>query len=248
MTRELKTKVKDIGKERILFISDVHAPYNHPDVLEFLESLKKKIKPTMVVCVGDLIDGHSVSYHEHDPDLMGPADELAAAQAFVAKLAKIFPKMIITVGNHDSLPARKLRSIGLPLSMLKSYNDIYQAPKGWQFVECLRIFDDKNPDIVVIHGISKNVLNVAMQRGECIVQGHFHTNMEVKYAGNPHSLLFGMSVGCLIDSSSPAFAYDKLQKNRPVIGTGAIIDGVPTVYPLRKDKDGRWADRRKGKK
>jgi len=242
MTRSKTIQIKDLGKERILFISDLHAPYEHKDALDFLKALKKSIKPTKVICVGDMLDFQSVSYHEHDADLMGPAAELKAGQDFVAKLGKIFPKMVITVGNHDCLPARKLKSAGLPLEMIKSYSDIYQAPKGWEFVDSLTIEvgDKYTPDVFVSHGLAKNVLNVAMQRGQCIFQGHFHQSFEIGYAGNPGSLLFGVNTGCLIDSKSPAFSYNKTQKNRPVIGTASLVGGVPQLHPLKKKRDGSW--------
>lgn len=234
--------IQDLEKERILFISDLHAPYHHPDALAFLKALKKKIRPTLVVCVGDMLDFHSVSYHEHDADLMGPKAELAAGQQFVQELSKIFPQMYITVGNHDALPVRKLKSAGLPIQMLKSYKDIYLAPEGWAFVESLTIeVEDKyTPDIFVNHGLAKNVLAVAMQRGQCVFQGHFHQSFDIGYAGNPHNLLFGVNTGCLIDSKSPAFNYNKTQKNRPIIGTASLVAGSPQLHPLKKRRDGSW--------
>jgi hypothetical protein len=49
-----------------------------------------------------------------------------------------------------------------------------------------------------------------------------------------------MQVGCLINMKSLAFEYNKLQKSRPVIGTGVIIDGLPILIPMVLDKKGRW--------
>lgn len=46
------TKQKKLN-ERILFISDLHAPYNHPDALDFLSDLNTKYKPTRVISLGD---------------------------------------------------------------------------------------------------------------------------------------------------------------------------------------------------
>jgi hypothetical protein len=45
---------------------------------------------------------------------------------------------------------------------------------------------------------------------------------------------------CLINMKSLAFEYNKLQKSRPVIGTGVIIDGLPILIPMVLNKNGRW--------
>ncbi len=70
---------KNARNDRILVISDMHHPYSHPDVLPFLTALNKKYQPTRVVCVGDEIDCHAMSFHDSDPDLMSAGDELQAA-------------------------------------------------------------------------------------------------------------------------------------------------------------------------
>jgi hypothetical protein len=35
---------------RILFISDMHIPYHHPNLLNFLQMLKDRYNPTRVIC------------------------------------------------------------------------------------------------------------------------------------------------------------------------------------------------------
>ena len=71
--------------ERILLISDMHAPYNHPDLLPFLEHLKKKYKPTRVISMGDecfpgdaeiLTRSGWVSFQNYYDDVIGSADPL----------------------------------------------------------------------------------------------------------------------------------------------------------------------------
>jgi hypothetical protein len=49
-----------------------------------------------------------------------------------------------------------------------------------------------------------------------------------------------MRVGCLIDDASMAFAYNKVFKERPVIGCGIVINGFPRLIPMALDKHGRW--------
>ena len=48
-----------------------------------------------------------------------------------------------------------------------------------------------------------------------------------------------MTVDCLIDDASLAFAYNKNTLKRPIIGCGAILDGQPKLaaYEARE----RWS-------
>ena len=52
-----------------------------------------------------------------------------------------------------------------------------------------------------------------------------------------------MTVGCLINPKSLAFAYGKNFSKRPIIGMGVILDGVPVLIPMLLDKHGRWDGR-----
>ena len=66
------------------------------------------------------------------------------------------------------------------------------------------------------------------------------TKYGISYWGNPESLLWAMQVGCLIDKDSMAFAYDKVFKDRPIIGCGIIINSQPKLLPMVLSKGGSW--------
>jgi len=68
--------------------------------------------------------------------------------------------------------------------------------------------------------------------GMSCVQGHFHEKFGINYWGNSLGLYFSMQVGCLIDDTNYAFAYNNVNLKRPVIGCGLIIDGVPTLEAM----------------
>ena len=53
----------------VLVISDLHIPYHHKDAFAFLKAIKKEFKPDTVINIGDLLDFHAISMHEHNPDL-----------------------------------------------------------------------------------------------------------------------------------------------------------------------------------
>ena len=62
--------------KRILCVSDLHAPYNHPNSLEFIRGCKKDFKPDCVVNMGDELDFSASSYHESSTELYNPSREL----------------------------------------------------------------------------------------------------------------------------------------------------------------------------
>lgn len=225
--------------ETILTISDMHIPFHHADSFEFLKAIKKKYRPDKVVCMGDLNDWHPISFHKYDPDLHSPRSELKLNQKFNQKLEKIFPEMYVISSNHGDLPLRKIVDTGLPRSFLRDYQSIYGVGEGWKFVDDL-IVNSCGKEIYFVHGISKNGLKLTTQRGLCTVQGHYHTVMKIDYVSNPSSLLWSMQVGCLIDKKSLAFEYGKLTLDRPIIGTGIIINGIPKLLPMPLDNEGRW--------
>ena len=101
---------------RILFISDMHIPYNHPKLLPFLEGLKTRYEPTRVVCLGDETDKHALSFHDSDPDLPSAGDELRRALPIIAEVHKLFPVMDVIDSNHGSMIYRKAKHHGLPMA------------------------------------------------------------------------------------------------------------------------------------
>ena len=90
------------------------------------------------------------------------------------------------------------------------------------------------------HSKGANVKKNSQAMGSSFCQGHHHESFEIQYWGNPHALLFGMTVGCLVDSKSLAMAYNKNNLKRPVIGCGIIVDSIPQLIPMVLDKKGRW--------
>lgn len=231
----------DYTKGTILCISDLHMPFHNPDSIAFLKALKDKYKPDLVVNLGDLGDFHNISFHDSDPDLPSAGEELEQLQDHARQLELLFPEMIIISSNHGDLPLRQAVRIGLPRMLFRPFNEIYNVGPGWLFIDDLTISSPKSPDLFFAHGIKKNGIALAQQRGQCVIQGHFHTEFNIHYCGNPNELLWSMMCGCLIDKKSLAFNYDKLILNRPILGTGVIVNGFPRLLPMViNSKTGRW--------
>lgn len=235
---------EDTGEDnsRVLLISDMHIPYHHPDTLKFLQHLKDKYNPTRVICLGDELDKHALSYHDSDPDLPSAGDELRKSLPVIEELFKMFPKMDIIESNHGSLVWRKAKTFGIPKHYIKSYNDVLGVDEGWKWAFDLTITLPNGQKCYIHHGKASDVKQLSQQMGMCAVQGHYHETFKIDYWGNPTGLYWGMQCGCLIDDDALAFNYNNVNIKRPIIGTAVIINSMPILEPM-VIKNGRWVGR-----
>lgn len=225
--------------KRILILSDMHHPFAHPDLVPFLKALKKKCKFDKVVCIGDEIDHHAISFHDSNPDLPSAGDELEQAIESLKPVYKLFPKVDVVESNHGSLVYRKALAHGLPKAVFKSYNDILEAPKGWKWSFDLKLNTPLGP-VYFCHGKSGAAGRLASQYGMSCIQGHYHEKAQITYQSTPEKLIFDMHVGCLADDTSLALGYNKVNPKRPIVSVGIVIDGIPQLIPMILNKRGRW--------
>ena len=226
-------------KKSILVISDLHAPFYHPDTIPFLTALKKKHSFDHIVCIGDEIDNHAVSFHEHNPDLPSAGEELKKAINALKPIYKLFPNVTVVESNHGSLVFRKALAMGLPKAVFKTYNEILDAPKGWKWE-----FDCKVPTamgpVYFCHGKTGASGRLASQYGMSTVQGHYHEKAQITYISTPERLMFDAHTGCLADDKSLALQYNKTNAKRPIVSVLIILNGVPQLVPMVLNSGGRW--------
>lgn len=226
--------VQKHDNSRILVISDLHAPYNDPDALGFLQMLKDRYDFTRVISVGDEQDVSQASFHDGDADMMSAGHELIAAQKVLQELEGMFPRMDIMSSNHGDLYYRRAKHHGIPLHVIKSYNDVLGVGKGWQWHSDLIVNLPTGEDVYFCHGKSQNGLKLSQNMSMSCVQGHYHNSFNIQYWSSPRALYWSMQVGCLVDDKSLAMAYNKLTVGRPILGCGVIIDGVPSLEVMPK--------------
>lgn len=229
-------------KQTILVLSDMHHPYAHPDTVPFLEAVKKKYSPNLVVCIGDEVDFHDSSYHESDPDLDSAGLELEKAIKNLSPIYKLFPKVTVVESNHGSMVLRKALTGKIPRKAIKSYNDTLDAPKGWKWVFDITIKTPLGP-VYFCHGKSATPGRLASQYGMSTVEGHYHEKAQITYISTPEKLMFGAHTGCLADDKSLALGYNKINVKRPIVSILVIEDGVPHIIPMVLKKGGRWINR-----
>jgi predicted phosphodiesterase len=207
----------------ILVIGDTHIPFEKKGYLEFCIATKKKYKCKTIVHIGDLVDNHAISYHEHDPDGWSPEEEMKVADRHLARWFKAFPRVKLCRGNHDNLVDRKGKTVGLPRRCFNDFREIWKLPKGWE-----DYFEFEIDGVLYKHGTGYNGkyghVQAAIDARQSTVIGHLHSAAGVEWLANSKQIMFGMNVGCGIDRKKYAFSYGKDFRRKPILGCGIVTD------------------------
>lgn len=224
----------------ILVIPDIQVPFEHRDALKFLAAVNKKFRPDIVVQIGDLADQHHFSKYNNSTKGKGGKEEMTTAADSLKPLGKMFPKMYICWGNHDLRIFQKAAEAGIDDSLLKSYEEMLQMPKGWKLNDKWE-FDG----VIFEHGIgrsgSQGAIKAAMANMQSTVIGHLHSHAGILYYANKKTLIYGFNVGALIDDRKYAFEYGRFTSGKSVLGCGIIHNGLPLFVPMILNKDHNWS-------
>lgn len=215
----------------VLTISDLHLPYEHPDALEFILELHKYYKPDIIISMGDILDQYFFTRFAKDPLSMSYQEELGLVREKIQHWYEAFPNLLICLGNHDVRYLKRGLEMNLPSDLFKDVNDIYGVPDTWQWapgwvIDGVRYFHGEPYSGI---GAARNML---IDRPMNQVHGHLHTRAGTTYRRTGDEAFWVLSTGCLIDLESVAFAYEAKNRERPIIGTGVIVDGIPIFEPL----------------
>lgn len=205
-------------ESRILVIGDLHEPFCLDGYFEFCKETYANYNCNRVIFIGDVIDAHASSYHEQDPDGMGGGDELSLAIKKLKKWHKEFPNAEVMIGNHDRIAYRKAFSGGIPKRWMKPFEDVLETPT-WSYLESIEI-----DNVLYEHGEGGQAQTKARNNMMSSVCGHTHTEAYVKWLVGKKFKVFGMQVGCGVDSTAYATAYAKNFKKQ-AIGVGVVVGG-----------------------
>lgn len=226
--------MKRHSNDRVLIISDTHAPYHHKDTLDFISDIANKFSPDRVIHGGDILDIYSVSSYpksiEHKDTW---TDELKKGRKFVQELASIVPNMEILSSNHDDRAYKASRIAGVPREFLVKYLDVIGAPEGWRIKTELSLTVDSNrSNWLFRHTVSGGAASASKILNKNVCLGHSHTKFGCTAFNNGSRTLWGVDTGCLISDEGPSFAYNRTQLGRPIRGCCMILDGVPRMIPM----------------
>lgn len=230
---------------RVGIIGDTHFPFVHPMYLRFVQDTFEQWDVKQVVHIGDVVDGHAISFHEHDPNGRSAEDEAALAAQELEAWKAIFPKALVCIGNHDERHFRQAKHAGLPARFLQSYGSVWRTPTWkWDFSHVV-------DGVLYEHGTGTSgkdaALNRAVQKRRSLVIGHVHAYAGVKFHANEFDRIFGLNVGCGIDCRAYAFDYGKAFPIRPVLGCGIVLDGEHAFFEAMPCGAGQKYHRSKAK-
>ena len=214
------------NERRILVVGDLHCPFELDGYFDFCKKTYAQWNCNQVVFIGDIIDNHYSSFHATDPDGYGGGHELDRAIEDVQKWTREFPIADVCIGNHDRIIMRKAFDSAIPRAWIKSYNEILGT--NWNWVERV-VYDN----VQYCHGEGGTARTKAKNDMMSTVQGHIHTQAYTEWMVGRKFRIFGMQVGCGIDSSAYAAAYAKHFKKQ-AIGCGVILGGHTVINCLMK--------------
>lgn len=217
-------------------ISDLQIPFEAERALEFCVYLAKhyKIPKEHILNVGDELDCYHGGRWPKDPDgKFSASGELATSKAKLREWYEAFPEMKLAISNHGLRWVRKASGAEIPSQLMRSYQEIIEAPPGWEWRPRWK-FDTKHP-FHMIHGMGYSGKdghrNAAIDSGASTVIGHLHSHAGISYlrtgdAGAHHGGLkiWAANAGCLIDPTQYAFDYGKESRFKPAVGCLIIFN------------------------
>lgn len=232
--------LKGEAMSRVLVIGDTHEPVARKGYLEFCLDMREAWRCDTVVHIGDVVDWQAVSFHAAHPECPGPADEYELAFEKVQKWVKSFPKLTVTIGNHDERPGRKMKDSAVPARFLRNYEEIWDTPK-WKWLDSVEI-DGVRYTHGYGYGGKYHAANIRNARHQSVVCGHCHSVGLVHWDQSQRERIFGMNVGCGIDDRAFQFAYSKHNEKRSFLGCGVVIDQIPYLEPMPCGRGEKYHD------
>jgi hypothetical protein len=221
-------------KRNVIIIADTQEPFCKDGYMDFVLDTQKKWNAGTVIHIGDELDLCALSQYSHDPDGMSAGDEIRKGIEKMKEWYKAFPNVKICTSNHGSRVYRKAKEAGIPKDMIKSYNEMFQAPKTWTWADSWDLYD-----VHYTHGTNSSGAGAAIRRAvlnqENSVQGHLHSECSIQYSVSKKHRLFGMIVGSGIDDQAYAFYYGKDMPRKSVISCGLVLEaGKLPILELMK--------------
>lgn len=140
LTKQENGLINELRNSKNLgIIGDTHCPFNlqetneHLSYLQFCYETFNRFGCSEIIHIGDEVDNCAISYHQKETDSLNAESEAEKAQLEMNKFYSVFPDVKVCVGNHSALPFRQATTAGIPKRFLKTYEEIWEAPKGWKW-------------------------------------------------------------------------------------------------------------------
>jgi hypothetical protein len=200
-------KELEVENGQVIVFSDAHYWPGEPSVghralLRFCQDLK----PTVIVCNGDAIDGAAISRHppigwESCPSVK---EELEVCQERLGEIVAVAPdaEKFWLLGNHDARFEVRLAQVAPEFRDVHGIH-LHDHFPDWICGWSLHI----NDSVVVKHrykGGAHAPFNNTVTSGRSIVTGHLHSAKVTPYT-DFNGTRYGVDTGCLANTYHPAF-------------------------------------------
>jgi len=227
---QLRNKSKSLPRpytrgnvDNVLIIGDTHIPFDRPGYLEFCRGVQQEFDCGTIIHIGDEVDNCALSQYERDPDGLSAMSEFEISLERLKDWYKVFPEVKVCIGNHTARPFRMARTIGIPSKFIRSYEEIWESPIGWEWEESFEFHG-----VHYTHGNGSSgataALKRAMQLRQPVVMGHLHKEAGIQFNVSSRDAIWGMNVGCGISDTEYAFYYAKDDPRKSIVSCAVVLN------------------------
>lgn len=227
--KNYKTTTND-NKPRLV-VSDIHLPFAVEGWLDFIKDTHKRFDCNDEIIVnGDIWDFHSHSFHTTETDAMSGIDEFDKAKAMTKEFAKAFPKVRLTLGNHDNLIVRRIKELGIDKRFTKTIPELFELPSTWIIADDF-IIDNVYYKHIGCCGGKTGHINSAISNRMSTVSSHLHADGGIGYCTSPNGeTIFGLNTGALCDDDAYAFRYGVNSRFKATLGCGIVVNDKEAYF------------------
>jgi len=218
-------------KKPRLVVSDIHLPFAVDGWLEFIKETHKRFDCNDEIIInGDLWDFHFYSFHTTETDAMNGIDEFDKAKTMTKELAKAFPNVKLTLGNHDNLLVRRIKELGIDKRFTKTLHELFELPSTWIIADDF-IIDNVYYKHIGCNGGKTGHINSAISNRMSTVSSHLHADGGIGYCTSPNGeTIFGLNSGALCDDDAYAFRYGVNSRFKATLGCGVVISDKEAYF------------------
>lgn len=216
-----------VSNGHAIIFSDPHwLPDHKPAAMQALLTLCKELKPKLVICGGDAVDGDTIS--RWDPTRgahkrFSVAEELTTVKEHFTLLDRALPKATQKawlLGNHDVRLSRFVATKAPELQDMPGMRLEDWAP-NWPLSWTAAVNPDTADMLIARHRNQAGMLHLQAQKAGChYAHGHLHrlnTHVVPTFAGKK----FSIDCGSLADPDSDGFDY--MEGNIPHVCGFAVL-------------------------
>ena len=201
----------NIKGEKILLLKDIHFPYHDEEALSLALSYGIEKGCDTLYLNGDILDCHTLSRWEKDPESRSFSQELETVRSFLQMVSPLFKKVYYKEGNHEERYWRYLSSHAPELVEIDAFNLqslMWLEQFGVEWIDGRTFAKFNSLNVVHGHEFGQNVFSpVNIARGLYLrakshaICGHWHQTSEHNEKDINGKIITTWSVGCLCDLS-----------------------------------------------